>query len=251
MNQYYTGDSDYRGYPEARIRTKLFEWVENDLQSTDKEIIFIFGHTPCYWIVDDYHNISYIRENERRSVFANPEQRDLFCNLMKVYNVTAYFSGHSHAYSKFNDEGVWHINCGQSQGSDATVLESGIPSHFFDTFLNVQVETNGVFIDVWRDIDGDFDFQIEDNLIIPIQWIAIEDTFRFVVNSDSHAHFTTYEVFDTINQQINGIGEFLITTGDLSRRNRLAGFTYEQIKTAFGEDALWFPVIGNHEIAGS
>ncbi len=75
---------------------------------------------------------------------------------------------------------------------------------------------------------------------------ATDERFYFTVSSDLHGGYSQFAgVCNAINTLLGGAGAFHISAGDLSgsiRKNRSI------IDRYFGKTALWYPVIGNHDI---
>ncbi len=111
LNEYYHEDRlspDYSptghiyresGNPES----DQMAWLENDLNSTDKELIFVFGHEPAY---------PASKRHLGDSLDHFPEDRDEFWNVLVKYNVTAFFNGHTHVYARTVKKGVYQVDAG-------------------------------------------------------------------------------------------------------------------------------------------
>ncbi|NPA36365.1 MAG: metallophosphoesterase [Chlorobi bacterium] len=97
LDEYATNNWGERG--NGRIWPELFLWLKNDLESTDKENVFVFGHEPVW---------------SHASLDTVPVSKKEFWNLLKNNNVIAYFCGHHHDYSAVRYQGVWEIrpSCG-------------------------------------------------------------------------------------------------------------------------------------------
>jgi len=75
---------------------------------------------------------------------------------------------------------------------------------------------------------------------------AKNESFYFTVSSDLHSGYSRFaRVCDAINRILGGAGAFHVSAGDLSGsipKNRAI------IDRYFGKSALWYPVIGNHDL---
>jgi len=75
---------------------------------------------------------------------------------------------------------------------------------------------------------------------------AKNEDFHFTVTSDLHGGYSRFaRVCDAVNRILGGAGAFHISAGDLSgsiTKNRSI------IDRYFGKTALWYPVIGNHDL---
>jgi len=71
-------------------------------------------------------------------------------------------------------------------------------------------------------------------------------TFYFTVTSDPHSGYSRFSrLCDAINKHLGGAGAFHVTAGDLVgsiAKNRAI------IDRYFGRAALWYPVVGNHDL---
>lgn len=88
-------DSDYYG----KFHRIQYDWLKEDIEKTNKEHIFVFGHEPAYPA----------GPHRGSSLDAYPDERDKFWNLLKEYGVKIYFCGHEHLYNKQLIEGVYQV----------------------------------------------------------------------------------------------------------------------------------------------
>jgi hypothetical protein len=149
LNEYYNGTSDTG--TDGDIVDALYHWLAEDLASTFKPHIFVFGHEPAYPQPDaDNGRQRHIGD----SLDKYAAHRDRFWRLLRDRGVLAYICGHTHNYSAVNIDGVWQLDAGHARGAGDT----GAPS----TFLIVNVvgdDLEDVTFHVYRDIhDGEYDY---------------------------------------------------------------------------------------------
>ncbi len=111
LNQYYDGVKDWglEGY----IVPKLMEWLEADLAESTKEHIFVFGHEPLIPMPDmDNGRI----RHQGDALDEDPENAFAFYQILRKYEVDAYFCGHTHNTSYANINGLWQLDPGHSRG---------------------------------------------------------------------------------------------------------------------------------------
>jgi len=121
INQYFDG-ATINGADGDVIPLQL-DWLEKDLTSTDKSIIFVFGHEPIVSIPDmDNGRI----RHQGDSLDKYPANAFRFHQLMRRYKVDAYFCGHTHSTSFAQINGIWQLDAGHCRGieedSEPTVL---------------------------------------------------------------------------------------------------------------------------------
>lgn len=113
LNQYFDGSRDWS--LEGEIVPELFEWLEADLASTDKENIFVFGHEPILPIPDmDNGRI----RHQGDSLDEDPENAFAFHQLLLKHGVDAYFCGHTHNTSFAKINGLWQLDPGHARGME-------------------------------------------------------------------------------------------------------------------------------------
>lgn len=138
LNEYFDGNNDWEG--DGDIVDSMAAWLEDDLSKTNQPIKIVFGHEPAFPQPDMENGVIRHVDDSLNNHQAN---RDRFWDILKRYEVTAYFCGHSHTYSSANIQGVWQINCGHTQGSGDTGTRS--------TFLLVHIDqSNRVICDTYR-----------------------------------------------------------------------------------------------------
>jgi predicted phosphodiesterase len=129
------------------ITDHLYNWLVADLEATDQEHIFVFGHEPAYPQPD--------ADNGRESHMADslnfdPAHRDRFWELLKTQAVDAYICGHTHNYSAVEIDGVWQLDTGHARGWGDVGASS--------TFVIIQVHGDTVTFETFRDdaMGGDY-----------------------------------------------------------------------------------------------
>ena len=111
LNQYYDGVNDWG--LEGDVVPELLEWLEADLEATNKKHIFVFGHEPIIPMPDmDNGRL----RHQGDSLDENPESAFAFHQLLMKYEVDAYVCGHTHntSYAKIN--GLWQLDSGHARG---------------------------------------------------------------------------------------------------------------------------------------
>jgi len=73
------------GLSEAQL-----DWLDYDLDASDKENIFVFFHEPAFPVSSKIGN----------SIDMNPKDRNRLWSILDSHNVTAVFSGHEHIFSR-------------------------------------------------------------------------------------------------------------------------------------------------------
>jgi len=146
LNEYCDSSGD--DVTDGDVPDHLHNWLTNDLSSTSKAHIFVFGHEPAYPQPDVDNGRA---RHMSASLNTHPTNRDRFWTLLKDEGVVAYFCGHTHNYSAVNVDGVWQVDVGHSRGAGDT----GAPS----TFVIIHVDGATVTFDTYRDEhDGNYDY---------------------------------------------------------------------------------------------
>ena len=144
LNEYFDGTSDIGS--NGDIVSATYNWLEEDLKKTEKEIIIVFGHEPAFPLADeDSGRLRHVGD----SLDNHENNRDLFWNLLNQYDVTAYICGHTHNYSsnlRLGDS-TWQIDSGHARGTKDTGAKS--------TFLKFEInDTNELILETYRmDLD--------------------------------------------------------------------------------------------------
>lgn len=124
---------------DGSITDVIYDWLAMDLENTDKEHIFVFGHEPAFPQPDaqtGYTNHQY------ESLDQYPEARDRFWELLISHNVVAYIHGHTHGYSAQQFSGVWQLDAGHAMGVRAAPTPG--------TFLIITVNGDEVYLETYR-----------------------------------------------------------------------------------------------------
>ncbi len=138
LNEYCEGYNKLKNSG-GNIDKELFEWLEKDLNKTNKKNIFVMGHSPAY-PMPDYESVR-IR-HEKSSLGNHPKNRTKFWRLLKKRNVIAYICGHTHNYSITDIAGVWQIDAGHSRG----IGDMGSKS----TFIIIDIQGKNIFYKTYR-----------------------------------------------------------------------------------------------------
>lgn len=113
IDVFYEKSGAYLKY--TPIAGKILDWLEEDLGRNQGKRTFVFGHKPVYPILD-MDNGTQRHVNEVLDRF--PKNSLRFQQILQRYGVTAYLSGHTHAVSWANINGVWHLNSGHIYGQE-------------------------------------------------------------------------------------------------------------------------------------
>lgn len=138
LNQYC--DASGQDVTDGDVPDHLYDWLVTDLNNTDKEHIFVFGHEPGYPQPDADNGRS---RHVGDSLDKYPDHRDRFWALLKTHRVVAYICGHTHNFSVARITGVWQIDAGHARG----IGDTGAPS----TFVLVHVGEGQVWYEAYRD----------------------------------------------------------------------------------------------------
>jgi len=142
LNVYCDTESDTR--TDGAIVDALYYWLEADLDATDREHIFVFGHEPAF-PQRDVDN--YILRHDGDSLDQYPITRDRFWSLLGDMGVTAYITSHTHAFSAVNIDGVWQLDSGHAMGARTQAMLS--------TFMMIHIDGSAVTYEAYRaDNDG-------------------------------------------------------------------------------------------------
>ena len=111
LNQYFDGVRDWG--LEGAIVPELMAWLEADLEATDKEHIFVFGHEPLLPMPDmDNGRL----RHQGDSLDEDPKTAFAFHQLLLKYGVDAYVCGHTHNTSVGKINGLWQLDPGHARG---------------------------------------------------------------------------------------------------------------------------------------
>ena len=149
LNEYCNEKSDIS--TTGNVSDTIYSWLESDLEETNKELVFVFGHEPAFPLQD--------QESERLrhvgdSLDQYPENRDRFWDLLVENSVIAYFCGHTHNYSTLDSNGVWQIDAGHARGIGDTGAKS--------TYIIVSINDNLVEYETFRINQETFEYESSD-----------------------------------------------------------------------------------------
>ncbi|MBN2229511.1 MAG: metallophosphoesterase family protein [Candidatus Thorarchaeota archaeon] len=88
-------------YLEGRITGDQYNWLVNDLESTDCPMKYVIGHRPMY-------PLNHLGD----SIDSKPDERIRLQQLFEEHNVTAYICGHDHLFNRLTVNGLVHIISG-------------------------------------------------------------------------------------------------------------------------------------------
>ncbi|MCF8242472.1 MAG: metallophosphoesterase [Melioribacteraceae bacterium] len=153
INQYYDGESDVA--LDGDMSEPTLAWLEKDLKENTKPVVFVVGHEPIVSL-PDYENGRHRHKGDNLDKY--PENSIKFQNLLREYNVRAYFCGHTHNFSiaKLND--IWQIDAGHARG----IGDAGSRS----TFLQLHVEGENITVDVYRSKENWKDYELTNTIVI-------------------------------------------------------------------------------------
>ena len=111
LNQYFDGVKDWG--LEGALVPELMAWLAADLEATDKEYIFVFGHEPLLPMPDmDNGRL----RHQGDSLDEDPETAFAFHQLLVKHDVDAYVCGHTHNTSYGQINGLWQLDPGHARG---------------------------------------------------------------------------------------------------------------------------------------
>lgn len=149
LNEYYDGTSDTG--TDGDVVPALRDWLEADLQGNARKWVFVAGHEPAYPQPDMHWGDA---RHVGNSLDEYPANRDAFWVTLDAYHAAAYFTAHTHRYSRFLENGVWQVDTAQARGAGK-----------YDTFLRVLVGNEEVTVHVYRSL-GAGAFRLVDLLTI-------------------------------------------------------------------------------------
>lgn len=97
-------DTEELGY-EGRIVGDQYDWMVNDLESSNREMKFVVAHRPMY-------PLTHIGD----SLDSVPAERDALQQIFEDHNVSLFICGHDHLYNRMTVNGVVHIISGGGGG---------------------------------------------------------------------------------------------------------------------------------------
>jgi predicted phosphodiesterase len=141
----------------GRITGEQFEWLEDDLSSTNSKMKFVFAHQPMY-------PVSHINS----ALDTNKEERDRLQLLFEEQNVTAFFAGHDHCYNRITVNGVVHFIVG---GGGARLYDNpwgGAYNHYMRAEVRAS-EVDFVTINRYSDPIDYYSIPFEESIEIEIR----------------------------------------------------------------------------------
>ena len=143
INVYYDGVDEFSSWKTNGVSDACYEWLKNDLETTEKEAILVFGHVPAFVLCDEDTKMEYQMDSDLGLSGGNPENRDRFWALLKRHKVIAYFCGHQHSYYSKDFDGVYQYNAGAISDNSAS----------YDTYIRVVVDERTISIEAWREYE--------------------------------------------------------------------------------------------------
>lgn len=153
LNEYYDGVST--NALDGDISDATYKWLKEDLELNKKPYIFVFGHEPLV-SMPDYNNGRMRHRGDNLDKY--PENSFRFQQLLREYDITAYFCGHTHNFSYSKINGIWQIDAGHARGKG----DEGARS----TFLQVKVTNANCSVDVYRSEQNWIDYTLVKSIVI-------------------------------------------------------------------------------------
>ncbi|HMK34117.1 MAG TPA: metallophosphoesterase [Desulfomonilaceae bacterium] len=111
----------YTLFENNSFSNETITWLEKDLAEAERtgKKIFVASHPPAFpggghmWDSLPYFDPTYSCQGyDGRFGIDRRTERDRFWNILKKYNVVAYFCGHEHLLQVQEVDGVWHVVSG-------------------------------------------------------------------------------------------------------------------------------------------
>jgi 3',5'-cyclic AMP phosphodiesterase CpdA len=130
---------------ENNINSEQLDWLKKDLQTNQKELIFVFFHEPAYPVS------SKIDE----SLDVNKKDRDALWDLLVSKKVTAVFSGHEHIVSRKKIDGIYQFVFGNTDSFNHDLPASGVAEYSYqgESFGWVEVVDKKIIVSTFS-VDG-------------------------------------------------------------------------------------------------
>ena len=138
----------YSSNEEGEVDEHLQDWLQADLNATERDHVFVFGHEPAF---PRHRHIG-------DSLDQFPESRNAFWNMLVIDpRVRAYFCGHTHYYSRMRvldpttvgqsgypdqDGGVYQVDCGAAGHSLSDGRMTIIYVHVGEDVIRFRVVTS-------------------------------------------------------------------------------------------------------------
>ena len=239
INMYYDGISDKT--QSVNVVDELYNWLKTDLEANQLDKVLVFGHSP-FLPAPDFDNGRIGASTY--SVNTRSENTHRFVQLLKDFQVDAYFCGHSHCASAIYVNGVWQVSVGHTQGE----RDRGTRS----TFLRVRMSADSPRIEFWRRVDTSDEYllartvSLDDLRIDAISHDRDQASFSFDITAAPRGfvggEYSGTEYFDGALQALNniGAGDFMISIGPFAPA---VEETFREVRNELGESYDWYPVV--------
>ncbi len=157
INVYFDGTSEFSSWKTSGVGDACYQWLRNDLETTDKEAILAFGHVPAFALRDEDTQMEYQMDSDLSLSGGVPENRDRFWELLKIRGVIAYICGHQHSYYSEQFDGVYQFNPGAISDNSAS----------YDTYIRVAVTDTTLLFEAWREYESD-EFTLKESIVYSI-----------------------------------------------------------------------------------
>ena len=166
-------DTEELGF-EGRIVGDQYDWLVNDLESTNRDMIFVVAHRPMY-------PLNHIGD----SLDSMPAERVALQSLFEAHNVTMFICGHDHLYNRMTVNGVVHVISGGGGGPLYGTPWGGDFYHY----MRVNTSASHVNMSAIR-----LDWSVADNYQLPYDG-PIEIFIRVLANTSTRAVGSMPEVY--------------------------------------------------------
>jgi 3',5'-cyclic AMP phosphodiesterase CpdA len=166
-------DTEELGY-EGRIVGDQYDWLVNDLESTDCEMKFVVAHRPMY-------PLSHVGD----SLDSVPAERAALQQLFETHNVSLFICGHDHLYNRMTVNGVVNLISGGGGGPLYGTPWGGDFYHY----VRIDVSSSLVNMSAIK-LDG----TTADNHQLPYEG-PIEIFLRGIANTSTRGVGTTPEIY--------------------------------------------------------
>ncbi|MFO7836940.1 MAG: metallophosphoesterase family protein [Candidatus Thorarchaeota archaeon] len=156
-------DTEIPGF-EGRITGDQYDWLVDDLESTNKMAKYVIGHQPMY-------PLSHLGS----SMDVNITERNRLQDLFEEQNVTLYACGHDHLFDRLTVNGVVHIISGGAGAPVYSTPWGGAYNHY----LRVNISYSETAFEAIR-MNG----AVAENYTLPYEG-HIEIALRRIANTTS------------------------------------------------------------------
>lgn len=151
INDYF--DDRVTARSKGSVGERTLSWLEQDLATTKKPLIWVIGHQPLESLPDmDSGRVRHGGE----SVSTDTAAKTRFVQILKEHHVRAYICGHTHNVSVARVDGVWQADSGHARGAG----DKGSPS----AFLKFRVEGLRTWVDVYRSDDTGVNYTLRQSV---------------------------------------------------------------------------------------